>query len=156
MGKQAVLKIFGIIFILGAIYIAACGISNYQKQLDQKDWRVVTATVTYVKQYKKSTGLRKNRSKTVYDIIYEYNFNSDCYMGEISGTVTRKNIGDTFDVKCDPTAPECSTHILQPLPDALVANIFGACMFGLVGLWTFGFEEIRLKKTANEMPTNHL
>lgn len=141
MYKQTISKIFGIIFILGAIYIVIAGVSNYTNQLEQRDWRVVMAVVTDVTQRRQSTGLRHNHYKTVYDVTYEYNFNGDSYTGKIIGTVTRREIGDMFDVKCNPDAPENSTHILELQPDALAANLFGACLFAAVGLSTSGLWE---------------
>lgn len=151
MSRQTIVKIFGIIFMLGAIYIAFCGVSNYIKQLEQKDWRVVMATVTQVQQRKESVGGRKSHHKTVYDISYEYYFNSDLYSGEIIGTVTPKALGDHFDVKCDPQSPSISTHILDPLPDALIANILGGFMFAAVGLWISGILPLRDKDSVNRL-----
>lgn len=138
MSKQTIVKLFGMIFILGGIYIAFCGVSNYIQQLEQQDWRIVMATVTEVQQRKESSGGRHSHTKTVYDITYEYNFNSDSYTGEIVGTVTPKNIGDTFDVKCNQDSPEISTHILEPRADALIGNLLGACLFVAAGLWISG------------------
>lgn len=152
MYKQTVVKIFGLIFMLGAIYIAFAGISNYANQLEQRDWRVVMAVVTDVSQRRVSSGIRhSHHKKTVYDVTYEYNFNSDRYTGKIIGTVTRSEIGDRFDIKCDPESPENSTHILEPRPDALVANLLGACIFAAIGLWLSGTFECfsRLIKCRN-------
>ena len=138
MARQTIVKLFGIIFVLGGIYIAVCGISNYKQQLEQRDWRVVAATVTEVKQYRKSCGGRKGHSKIVYEITYVYDFNDDSYTGEIIGTVNSKNTGDRFDVKCNQDSPEISTHILEPRADALIGNLLGACLFVAAGLWISG------------------
>lgn len=124
MGRNIFMRIVGIVFLFGAIYIAGYAIYACWQQLDATEWRVSMAVVTDISERKGSRGFGKHRNNvTVYDIGYLYNVNSDSYTGKIIGTMSYKAVGETFDVKYHPKAPENSTDILEPRPDALVLNI---------------------------------
>lgn len=135
------MKIFGIIFILGAIYFAFQAVSTYTQQLNTKDWRVAMAEVTDVsRRRERRSGGVKSRSHyiTVYDITYQYYVNDDSYTGQIIGSPDYKAVGERFDIKYDPVFSENSTHILKPQTDILILNLFGSCMFAAVGMWASG------------------
>lgn len=138
MARQALFKVFGVLFIVGGLYFAVYGVYAYIQQLAQQDWPVRMAVATEVTTRIESTGIRKAGHKRVYDVVYEYNDGGERYTGEIIGTVTKYAVGDRFDIKCDPKAPEASTHILTPRADGLVMNVVGAIAFIAVGLWAAG------------------
>ena len=142
---------FGIMFVIGSIWLAVKGVSIYREQLDQRDWTVHTAVVTNVKsRIETSVGKHPNFSVTVYDIDYEYDVGGIIYTGRIVGNGFYKSIGDSFSIKYDPDAPENSTDILEPQPDALIYNFAGAGIFMVIGVYCSRLYELipkRKKKT---------
>lgn len=144
-------KIFGILFVIASVYIAATGISYYLQQLDQQDWVVRMAVVTGVEQ-RKERGI--HTSRIVYDVDYEYSTYSTAYTygatytGRLVGSATFREVGDHFDIKCDPDAPELSTDILEPRKNVLIANLAGAAAFTFIGLIAMGWRPFRKRKQA--------
>lgn len=135
--RPAMVKVFGICFLLASIYFLISSFSTYFQQLDARDWRVSMATVTDVSSYFTSTGFR-GTPHLVYDIDYEYYINQDVYTGEITGMSDKKQVGDSFDIKYDSDSPEHSTDILEPRTDSLVVNIAFSLVFVVFGLWCLG------------------
>lgn len=138
--KPLQVRLASLFFVLVGIWIAGSGISNFARELRQQDWVVRMAEVTEVTWRRVSSGRVKHGStKIVYDVTYQYHDNDDIYTGTITGTVTKWEIGDHFDIKCDPAAPENSTHILHPQPNVLVMDLLGGCLFAGIGLWAAGY-----------------
>lgn len=128
---QVVLLAGGILFACASLYLLISGIWNYAKQFDQKDWKITTATVINVN--RRSSGFR-HRSYDIYDIYYQYEADGDIYADAVYGSNVRKAIGDTFDVKYDPEAPQDSTLYLEPTLGIVVSSFFGFVIFGAIGL----------------------
>lgn len=153
MFQRGFVKIVGIIFVIGAIWIAVKGVAAYRDQLDARDWCVWPAVVTNVaSRIETSASGTHFMRKTVYDIDYEYNVYGDIYTGRIIGTVSSQRIGDIIDIKWDPDAPENSTDVLEPRPGALAVNLVGSCIFAVIGLYVAGLQELiagRWKKREN-------
>lgn len=136
--RPAIVRVFGIVFLLASIYFLFSAFTIYSQQLEAKDWRISMAVVTDVSKRIESTGGYKSHARTVYDIRYEYHVNRDTYSGEIIGTAFGKAVGDSFDVKYNPESPEISTYILEPQIDAFIFNLGVSLLFAFIGLWTSG------------------
>lgn len=126
---QIILFTAGFLFVCGGIYLLVGGINTYINQFDQKKWSVTTAAVINVDAY--SSGW-KSRS-TYYNIIYQYEAESNVYTGEIHGNNAPKKLGETFEVKYNPEAPEESTQYLEPTFGIPVSSVIGFIIFGFVG-----------------------
>lgn len=137
--RPLLVRLVGLFFVLVGVWIAGSGMSNFAGELRQQDWVVRMAEVTEVTWRRESTGIRHGSTKIVYDVTYEYHNNDDTYTGTITGTVTKWEIGDRFDIKCDPAAPENATHILHPQPNVLTMNLIGGCLFAGMGMWAAGY-----------------
>lgn len=125
-----ILFVAGFLFSCGGIYFLVNGIHTYIHQFDQKDWPVATAVVINVDEYR--NGHRRSRS-TRYNILYQYEAESNIYTGEIRGNNAAKKIGETFEIKYNPDAPEESTRYLEPTFGIVVSSVIGLIVFGFVG-----------------------
>lgn len=127
---QIILFVAGFIFICGGIYFFVNGISTYINQFNQKDWPVTTATVINVDEYR--NGHRGSRS-TRYNILYQYEAEGNVYTDEIRGNNAPKKLGETFEIKYNPDAPEESTRYLEPTFGIIVSSVIGFIIFSFVG-----------------------
>ena len=128
---QVVLLAGGILFACASLYLLVGGIWNYVRQFDQKDWKMTTATVINVN--RRSSGHR-HRSYNSYDIYYQYEAGGNIYTDAIYGLNAGRAVGDTFDIKYDPEAPQDSTQYLEPTLGIAVSGFFGFVIFGAIGL----------------------
>lgn len=151
--RRKILALVGVLFCLGGCYFGYFGVSNYQAEQSQKDWPTTDAVVISVEQRRESSGIRHSSSTLVYDVTYEYTVNETLYTGEIKGTVSQKEIGESFPVKYDPESPSVSTYILAPQPDALAANLFGGLFFLAIGIWAIIFPPGRKRKEEPDFTT---
>lgn len=151
--RRKILALVGVLFCLGGCYFGYFGVSNYQAEQSQKDWPTTDAVVISVEQRRESSGIRHSSSTLVYDVTYEYTVNETLYTGEIKGTVSQKEIGESFPVKYDPESPSGSTHILAPQPDALAANLLGGLFFLAIGIWAIIFPPGRKRKEEPNFTT---
>lgn len=138
MGKKkqsksvsVILLAAGIVFICASLYISFCNIRYYVKQFDQKDWKITTATVINVERHSSS---RRYRNNYYYDIYYQYEAEENIYNGVIYRINASRKIGETFDIKYDPEAPQDSTHYLEPTFGIVVSGIIGFIIFGGIGI----------------------
>ena len=152
--RRKILALVGVLFCLGGCYFGYFGISNYQMQQSQKDWPVTDAAAISVERRRESSGgIRHSSSRWVYDITYEYTVGGTVYTGEIIGTVSQKEIGESFSIKYDPKVPSVSTDILSPQPDALAANLLGGLFFLAMGIWAIVFPPGRKSKDEPDFTT---
>ncbi len=151
--RRKILALVGVLFCLGGCYFGYFGVSNYQAEQSQKDWPTTDAVVISVEQRRESSGIRHSSSTLVYDVTYEYTVNETLYTGEIKGTVSQKEIGESFPVKYDPESPSVSTYILAPQPDALAANLLGGLFFLAIGIWAIIFPPGRKRKEEPDFTT---
>ncbi len=151
--RRKILALVGVLFCLGGCYFGYFGVSNYQAEQSQKDWPTTDAVVISVEQRRESSGIRHSSSTLVYDVTYEYTVNETLYTGEIKGTVSQKEIGESFPVKYDPESPSVSTYILAPQPDALAANLLGGLFFLAIGIWAIIFPPGRKRKEEPNFTT---
>ena len=151
--RRKILALVGVLFCLGGCYFGYFGVSNYQAEQSQKDWPTTDAVVISVEQRWESSGIRHSSSTLVYDVTYEYTVNETLYTGEIKGTVSQKEIGESFPVKYDPESPSVSTYILAPQPDALAANLLGGLFFLAIGIWAIIFLPGRKRKEEPNFTT---
>lgn len=152
--KRKILALVGVLFGLWGCYCIYFGFSNYQMQQSQKDWPVTDAAAISVERRRESSGGRRHSSsRWVYDITYEYTVGGTVYTGEIIGTVSQKEIGESFSIKYDPKVPSVSTDILSPQPDALVANLLGGLFFLAIGVWAIVFPPGRKGKEEPDFTT---
>lgn len=119
----------GIIFVCGGIYFLINGIHTYINQIDQENWCVSTATVINVNEYRSG---HKRRSKC-YDIIYQYEAENNIYTDTIYRTNSAKKLGDTFEIKYNPIAPNESTQYTEPNFGVVVSGFFAFLLFGYIG-----------------------
>ena len=138
MFRKWMVRIIGVIFLLGAVFFAVQGVVIFARQMGQRGWVPAEAEVIWVDSRWESHGVRHSRSTLVYDAGYRYTVDGASYTGSVTGTVMARQVGDRMEIKYDPSAPERSTHILTPQPDALVLNLGFACFLGAVGLMTAG------------------
>lgn len=121
--------IVGIVFACGGVYFLINGIFSYANQFKQEAWPVATATVINVDKYRSG---HKGRSKR-YDIIYQYETDSDIFTGTVYRSNFAKNIGDTLEVKYNPDAPNESTVSTEPTLGFLISGILAFIIFGFIG-----------------------
>lgn len=126
---QIILLVAGFIFACGGIYLLVNGINTYINQFDQKDWPVTTATVINVDEYRSG---HKSRS-TRYNILYQYEAEGNVYTGEIHRNNAPQKLGETFEIKYNPSEPEESTRYLEPTFGIVVSSLIGFGIFGFVG-----------------------
>lgn len=152
--KRKILALAGVLFCLWGCYCIYFAFSNYQAEQSQKDWPVADAVVTSVEQRWESSGVgRHSSSKLVYDITYEYKVDKIVYTGEIIGTVSQRETGDSFSVKYNPETPSVSTYVLSPQPEVLVINLLGGLFFLAVGAWAIIFPPGRKSKDEPDFTT---
>lgn len=136
---QIIVFAAGFIFTCGGIYLLVRGINTYINQFDQKDWSVVTATVTNVDET-----YRGHKSRAIYyNILYQYEAEGNVYMGKIYNNNAPKRLGATFEIKYNPDKPAESTQYLEPS--------FGIVVSGILGFIIFGFTGYRMIRTV--LPT---
>lgn len=134
---QIILLIVGILFAFGGIYFLFNGINTYINQFKQKDWPVTTATVIDVDEYRSSRRHRSYRSRsTSYNILYQYEAEGNIYTGKIYRNNAPKELGETFEIKYNPDAPEESTRYLEPTFGIVISGIIGFMIFGFIGFRT--------------------
>lgn len=126
---QIILFAAGFIFACGGIYFFVNGINTYINQFDQKNWPVTTASVIHVDAYRSG---HKSRSKR-YNIFYQYEVEGDIYTGEIYRNNVPKKLGETFEIKYNPDAPEESTRYLEPTFGIVISSVIGFVIFGFTG-----------------------
>ncbi len=127
---------FCIMFFIAGVWSVYEGIKNYKEQLIQQDWPEAEAFVTQVRSRKESSGIRKNRSKTVYDVEYIFDVPPmETYYGNIKGTAVYYDTGDVLTIKYDPDDPNKSTTALAPDVVALVTNTVLSGIFASVGIF---------------------
>lgn len=94
---RKILAFAGVLFCMWGCYCIYFGFANYQAQQSQKDWPVTDAAAISVERRRESSGGRRHSSsRWVYDITYEYMVSGTAYTGEIIGTVSPKEIGESF------------------------------------------------------------
>lgn len=125
--------IIGIIFACGGLYFLIDGIHTYINQFEQEDWCVSTATVINVNEY-------YYRNHKCYDIIYQYETENNIYTNKIYRTNSARTLGDTFEIKYNPIAPNESTQYIEPT--------FGVVVSGFLAFFLFGYIGFRMIKTA--------
>ncbi len=151
---KKILVFAGVLFCMWGCYCIYFGFANYQMQQSQKDWPVTDAAAISVERRRESSGGRRHSSsRWVYDITYEYTVGGTVYTGEIIGTVSQKEIGESFSIKYDPKVPSVSTDILSPQPDALAANLLGGLFFLAIGAWAIVFPPGRKRKGEPDFTT---
>lgn len=101
----------GIIFVVSSVIAFSNGRLNYKRQLEQSDWKVTNATVSYVQE---DVDYSHGSSHTYYDIHYDYVVDGQIYNGIIQDRSLPEDIGKSFEIKYNPQLPEKSTHILEP------------------------------------------
>lgn len=129
----AILVVFGIIFISGALYFLIHGIISYQEQLTQREWIVTTATVTDVRKHIKSHGPKSHNHRIIYDIDYQYEVSGTIYANTIYGDIHSKECGENFNIKYDPLSPGNSTYRIKPDIGFIVTGIIGFVVCGAIG-----------------------
>ena len=150
---RKILAFAGVLFCMWGCYCIYFGFANYQAQQSQKDWPVTDAAAISVERRRESSGGRRHSSsRWVYDITYEYTVGGTVYTGEIIGTISQKEIGESFSIKYDPKAPSVSTDILSPQPDALAANLLGGLFFLAIGIWAIVFPPGRKEREYPDFP----
>lgn len=135
----AVFRVAGVILLLLGIRMMAEGVLNYIDEHCQEDWVTQTAYVIDVSDEYRSGGGR-HRSRTVYDITYQYEVDGESYTGRIFNQSKPLSRGDAVTIKYDPSSPESSTYILKPYMGALilffaVGAMMTAAGFFMTGLW---------------------
>ena len=130
--KQAITKLpaftitAAVIFFIATFLAFWNGRIDYQEQIKQLEWATTTATVNYVDEYWDAF-FSQNGGATVYDIYYEYEVDDQLYTGSIEEEITPQNVGDVFQIKYNPKAPEEHTRTLEPSKSYLVSgSVFAA------------------------------
>ena len=124
---------FCMVFVIAGILFIYQGVENYREQLRQQDWPEAEAFVTQVKSRKESSGVRKNRTKTVYDVEYIFDVPPmDTYYGNIKGTAIYYETGEMLTIKYDPNDPNTSTTVLAPNLSTLLTNTVLSILFTIV------------------------
>lgn len=112
----------GFIFLITAVIAFWNGSIDYRIQLEQKKWPITNATVSSAEaKVKRSSGKYSHRT-TYYDIHYDYMIDGQAYTGILEDQYRYKNIGDSFEIRYNPNAPEESTHILKPSKTFIVSG----------------------------------
>lgn len=133
----------GAAFLLAGIYLFFGSIWDYAAQHDRMDWTVQTAQVADISSRVVSRRAGSSRrSRTVYDITYQYEVDGEVYTGELNSTSQIRMVGDELKIKYDPEAPEKSTTILSPQLSTLLLPlgaglVFATAGFFLSGLWAW-------------------
>ncbi len=139
VGIPVFLIMAGFIILIVSMLSLWNSLVGYQEQLKQVDWPITNATVSYVET--KVERPHKHRS-TYYDIYYEYVIEDQVYTGIIEDQNRRKNIGDSFEIKYNPSEPAESTRILEPTK----SYILNSSIFAAAGLTLMIFNIFLLKK----------
>lgn len=108
---------------------------NYREAVEQLDWPVTDATVTYVYEFydRFFGGAGRHGGATVYDTYYEYVVDGQTYTEIIERKTTHKNVGDTFKIKYNPENPEEHTQTLEPSRSyLLMGSVWGALCLAMV------------------------
>ena len=128
---RIILLAAGSLFICASVYFLVCGIRNYARQFEQTKWEVTTATVINVEAHRT---VGHNIRDSSYDIYYQYEAGGNVYTGVLYRVNARRKVGESFDVKYDPEAPQNSTHYLELTSGFVVSGLFGFVVFGAIGL----------------------
>lgn len=132
-------QLLGFAALFSGIYMMIGGVQNYIAQHDQMDWIVETAEVSDISSRVESTNSGARRSsRTVYDIIYQYEVNGQTYTNELRGASNIRMIGDTMKIKYDPEAPENSTTTLSPQLSDLLIPFGVGIVFSVLGFFISG------------------
>lgn len=142
IGIPAFLVMAGFAILFVAVPSLFNSLIGYQEQLKQVDWTVTDATVSDVETRTRSVGKNSHSRSTYYIIYYEYEVDNQVYTGVIANQSRSKKIGESFEVKYNPEAPEKSTYILEPT----LSFIGNSAIFVGVGLVLMIFNLILLKK----------
>lgn len=122
--------LLGIIFVVSSVIAFSNGRLNYKKQLEQSDWEITNATVSYVQE---DFDYSHGSSRTYYDIHYDYVVDDQIYSGIIQDRSLPEDIGKSFEIKYDPQSPEESTHILEPSKSFITSGtVFGILAIVLI------------------------
>lgn len=142
------LIIVSLILILCSVNAFVGGYNKYQTQMEQLDWNITNATVSYVKDRVEIAHGAVKGHYTYYDIYYEYTVNEQVYTGIIEKRGSPKNIGDTFKIKYNPESPDESTYILEPSQ----SYIGSGYVFGGIGLTLVILSIVLIKKNKRSTP----
>ena len=132
--KQAVtrLPVFtagaAFLFFLAAFIAFWNGPIRYQEQIEQLNWPITDATISYVYEYYEAFYFKgSGKGATLYDSHFEYIVDGTTYTGIIEEETAPRNIGDSVQIKYNPEAPEENTRTLEPSKSYLISGpVFGA------------------------------
>ena len=132
-------RLMGIAALITGLYLVVGSIQDYMIQHDRMDWTVQTAQVSDISSRIVSRGSASHgKSRTVYDITYQYEVGGQTYMGEVLGSTSIRMVGDTLKIKYDPEAPGNSTTRLSPQLSDLLIPIVAGVVFGILGFFISG------------------
>lgn len=135
-------------FVIGALWGFWSGTEAYQEELTQVDWPTTQATVIQVEVFRERSGPVKHPIyHNYYNITYEYVVNGTVYTELMEHQSAQASVGDTFQVKYNPQAPEQSTDILEPTKEYILGNGI-LCMAGI----TLVVMSVRRKKPRPQEP----
>lgn len=147
-GLPAFMITAGVIFLLSAFIGFWNGSIDYRMQLEQTSWPTVNAAISFVEEQTEHsmTPGHYGHTSTYYDIHYNYAVDGQIYTGVIEGRNRYSDLGDSFEIKYNPDAPEQSTYILEPSKAFLVSG----SIFGGAGLLLVIFSVVLAKKLQQE------
>lgn len=131
-------RIVGLIILILGLRMMVEGPLNYVEQRKQTDWIETRAEIIDISSRTEHYGARNRKSRTVYDITFQYEANGTVYTDEFVNHSTIRMVGDGIAIKYNPDAPENSTTTLSPsISDLLVFVIFGV-LFATLGFFLSG------------------
>ena len=138
--KQAVtrLPVFtagaAFLFFLAAFIAFWNGPIRYQEQIEQLNWPITDATISYVYEYYEAFYFKgSGKGATLYDSHFEYIVDDTTYTGIIEEEIAPRNVGDSVQIKHNPEAPEEHTLTLEPSKSYIESGlIWGALCLTMV------------------------
>lgn len=144
-GLPIFLVTVGIILIVSSVISFWNGSIDYRVQLEQKDWPITNATVSFVEEKFEFMKTGKTSYRTTnYDIHYEYIVDGRNYTGIIENRIQSKSIGTSLNIKYNPNMPEKSTDILEPNCGFLMSG----SILGGIGIIIFVLTLVLLRKNS--------
>ncbi|WP_177576863.1 DUF3592 domain-containing protein [Hydrogeniiclostridium mannosilyticum] len=140
-GLPAFFMLAGFVILFVAVPSLFNNLIDYREQLKQVDWIVTDATVRNV-EIRTTTGKRSHSRSSYHIVYYEYEVDNQIYTEVFIDSGKSKKIGESFEVKYNPEAPEESTYILEPT----LSFIGNSAIFVAVGSALVVFNIILLKK----------
>lgn len=152
--RRIIFRAMGLFFAAAGVFILVQSFVSLVVQIGQRDWVTTTATITQTQERRKSTGSSMkrhgSRTRTVYDLHYEYDANGQCYEGMSADKVHYVPVGGTLPIKYNPDAPQESTDLLKVSFGTFFMNVLFSVLFIVLSLAVSGIlADIRRKRSGS-------